>query len=376
LSNRYNYDALIGLHSVASLIAATAALHSKGRASTSSTRANVVDLAYDAPVHSPTVDANQPSTVPPSLAFDLSVPKRPMVSPPIVSESSLKPKRKADLPSIRPAKKGFHGVDGVRKAHHKWRVGINPTIFGVKQSRLTVPFDYLTEDVATQVHYFLCSSMSGTKVDPKICDLDRTIIDQLQDFLRELHSGTIDAYLNKVKANARSVKQPSAIPKSNLRGVLYNDGVWVVRAKLLDVSGKEKSTKLPFTYLLEKDAGLAYDFAIVHFCFVINQKMNHKLNFPTETIPIERQAELKCYVEEVLANSYSFQVGKILPAVPILRGVDRGLGAFWTIRLGVFASTDEFFVFLGIVSKHFYDRALNSGQKTDHREGGWPPHQL
>jgi hypothetical protein len=147
--------------------------------------------------------------------------------------------------------------------------------------------------------------MSGIEVDPKICDLDRATVEQLQDFLLELRSGTIDAYLSKVKANAKSVRIPNTIPKSILRGVLYH-GVWVVRVKLRDVFGKEKSSKLPFTYLLEKDAGLAYDFAIVHFCFVINQKMNHKLNFPTKTVPIERQAELKCYVEEVLASSYSF----------------------------------------------------------------------
>jgi hypothetical protein len=79
--------------------------------------------------------------------------------------------------------------------------------------------------------------------------------------------------------------------------------------------------------------------------------MNHKLNLPAETIPIERQAELKCYVEEVLANSYSFQVGKVFPAVPILRGVDQELGAFWTIRLSVVASTNASFVFLPTI--HF-----------------------
>jgi hypothetical protein len=193
--------------------------------------------------------------------------------------------------------------------------------------------------------------MSGTEVDPKVCDLDCAIVEQLREFLLELRSGTIDAYLKKVKNNARSIKQSNTILSSNLRGVLYH-GVWVVRVKLRDVFGKEKSTKLPFTYVLEKDAGLAYDFVIKHFCFVINQKMNHKLNFPAETVPIERQAELKCYVEEVLANSYSFQVDKVLPAIPILKGVDQGLGAFWTIRLSVFASTDAFFVFLP--TTHFH----------------------
>jgi hypothetical protein len=72
-----------------------------------------------------------------------------------------------------------------------------------------------------------------------------------------------------VKANALSVKKPNTIPKSNLRGVVYH-GIWVVWVKLRDVFGKEKSTKLLFTYPLEKEAGLAYDFAIVHFCLVIN----------------------------------------------------------------------------------------------------------
>jgi hypothetical protein len=121
----------------------------------------------------------------------------------------------------------------------------------------------------------------------------------------ELRSDTIDAYLNKVKNNAKSVKQPSSIPKSILRGVVFYQDVWVVRVKLQDVFGKEKSTKLPFIYVLEKDAGLAYYFVIKHFCFIINQKLNHKLNFPAEIVPTERQAKSKCYVEEVLANSYS-----------------------------------------------------------------------
>jgi hypothetical protein len=74
--------------------------------------------------------------------------------------------------------------------------------------------------------------------------------------------------------------------------------------------------------------------------------MNHKLNLPGETITIERQAELKFYVEEVLANSFFFQVGKTLPAVPILWGVDRGSNAFWTIRLSISGRNNAFFVFL------------------------------
>jgi hypothetical protein len=109
---------------------------------------------------------------------------------------------------------------------------------------------------------------------------------------------------------------------------------------------------------LEKDACLVYDFIIKHFCFIIDQKMNHRLNFPAKTVPIERQAKLKCFVEEVLANSYSFQVGKVLPAIPILRGVDQGLSAFWTIRLSVFASTDVYFVFLSTTYFHTEQEAI------------------
>jgi hypothetical protein len=190
----------------------------------------------------------------------------------------------------------------------KWRVGISTDILGLKQSRITVPFDYLTEDVANKVYYFIRRSMAGLEPDPKVCDLNHEIIEPPQEFLHELWSSTVDAYLRKVKSNASSVKQPSAIPKSNLPGILYDasSSVWCVRVKLRDVFGKEKSTRLPFSYLLEKDAGLAYDFTIIHFCSIINQKMNHKLNLPDETITIEQQAELKCYAEEVLANSFSF----------------------------------------------------------------------
>jgi hypothetical protein len=48
----------------------------------------------------------------------------------------------------------------------------------------------------------------------------------------------------------------------------------------------------------------------------------------------------------VLTNSFSFQVGKTLPAIPILRGVDHGSGGSWTIRLSVFGVANAFFVFL------------------------------
>jgi hypothetical protein len=121
-SNGNHYDALIGLDSDASLVAATAALHQKGRTTTLFARANVVNLACAQPPSCAVIDAIRPSMVP-----------TPIVSKPGVS------KRKADIQSTRPAKRGSRYADGVRKAHHKWRVGITATIIGVKQSRLTVP---------------------------------------------------------------------------------------------------------------------------------------------------------------------------------------------------------------------------------------------
>jgi hypothetical protein len=221
-------------------------------------------------------------------------------------------------------------------------VGIQPDIAGVSRFRLTVPFDFLTEDVANKVYQFIVRSLAGMSPDPK-CDLDAPIVGHLNEFLLQLRSGTIDAYLLKVKAEALKDRLPIAAPlKSSLRGVLLAcSGAWMVRTKLRDVLGKEKSFKLPFSYLLEKDAGLAYDFAIVHFCLILNQKMNHKLNFPDLVLALNRQAELKSYVEEVLTNSYSFQVGKILPATPIVRGVDKVVDAhdaYWNVRVCIICS--------------------------------------
>jgi hypothetical protein len=330
-SNGNHYDALVGTVSDALLTSATAALYNKGRTQTSLARVNVLDFASD----SQRVVLETAIHQPPSACF-------PGVS------ATTAPKRKADIQSCRPSKKGSHRVDGVRKAHNKWRVALSPNdTYGLSQSRLTVPFDYLTEEVAEKVHQFVCCSLAGIEPESESCSLDCATVEQLQAFLLELRSGRVDAYVSMLKSNARKAKQRSAVPQSNLRGILYNasSGVWSVRVKLRDVFGKEKSTKVLFAYLLEKDAGLAYDFTIMHFCSIINQRMNHKLNFPAEAIRMERQAELKCYVEEVLSNSYSFQVGKTLPAIPILRGVDQGSGGSWTIWLSVFGVANPFFVF-------------------------------
>jgi hypothetical protein len=251
-SNGNHYDALVGTVDDASLMTATAALYHRGRTQTLSARINVVDLAINPPMT---------AIVQPSSASFLGVSK------------ANAPKRKSDVLPLSPAKKGSHRVDGVRKAHNKWRVGLCLDTPGMSRSRLTVPFDYPTEEVARKVHQFICSSLTGIEPEFDSCDLDCTIVQQIQEFLCELRSGRIDAYLSKLKVDAKKAGQSGAVPKSNLRGVLYHatsNGVWCVCVKLRDVFGKEKSAKLPFTYLTEKDAGLAYDFAIIHFCFVIN----------------------------------------------------------------------------------------------------------
>jgi hypothetical protein len=92
----------------------------------------------------------------------------------------------------------------------------------VKQSRITVPFDYLTEDIANKVFYFIRRSMAGMEPDPKVCELDFEIIEQLQEFRIELRSGTVDAYLSKLKASAKIARQQGPVPKSYFRGVFYH----------------------------------------------------------------------------------------------------------------------------------------------------------
>jgi hypothetical protein len=51
----------------------------------------------------------------------------------------------------------------------------------VKQSRITVPIDYLTENIANKVYYFIQvrRSMAGMELDPKVCDFDYEILEQL-----------------------------------------------------------------------------------------------------------------------------------------------------------------------------------------------------
>jgi hypothetical protein len=276
-SNGNHYDALIGLDSDTALIAATAALYLKGRTSTVSARANVVNFTGACLPESPAIDAPQPTMEPPLAVCQSGAPIRkvaqPTAEPPLAVCESGAPKGKVDAQPFYPMKKGSRLVDGVRKAHQKWRVGISADTSGVRHSRITVPFDYLTEDIANNVYYFIRRSMAGTEPDPKGCGLDCEIVEQLREFLVELRSGTVDAYLSKLKALAKKSGQPGAVPKSVLRGVSYHaSGDWCVRMKLRDVFGKEKVANLPFTYPMEKDAGLAYDFAITHYCFVINQK--------------------------------------------------------------------------------------------------------
>jgi hypothetical protein len=160
--------------------------------------------------------------------------------------------------------------------------------------------------------------MAGDEQDESTCELDGQIVEHLRQFPQQLRSGTIDAHLGKVKEDALSEIQATTVPKSTLRSVVYDaECVWVVCVKVRDVVGKEKCFKLPFRYPLEKDAGLVYDFAVVHFCAVINQKMNQKLNCTTETLAHCHQTKLKSYMEEGLTNSCSFQVCITSPTKPV-----------------------------------------------------------
>jgi hypothetical protein len=331
-SNGDHYDALVSVVSDAALVAATAALYTKGRALTLAVRADVVDLGSDVPLLSPEVVLAQPPTF-----VSNGIPR------------TRTPRRKAEKQVSSAATKGSRLDEGFRKAHTKWRVGFRPNIPNMSRSRLTIPFDYPTEDVANKVFQFVVQSLAGNEPDGSTSGLESSIVEHLKEFLLHLHSGTIDAHLSSVRARTLKGDQATTIPKSTLRGVLYNEAAcdWLVRVKVRDVMGKEKSFKLPFRYRLEKDAALAYDFAILHFCLVIDQKMNHKLNYTIEKLALSYQTELKSYVEEVLTNSYSFQVGKTLPARPILRGVDKdNFGNFWTVRLSILACDNTFFVFL------------------------------
>jgi hypothetical protein len=278
----------VGIVSDATLVAATAALHRQGGAETCAARANLVEFVDD------------------PLPF---VRKTELIaSSPFLPEGLSKPaslKRKADAQNARPLKKDSGVKTGICKARNTWRVGIRPDIPGVSRARLTIPFDYQTKEVAERVYQLVVLSLAGDEQDESTCELDSQIVEHLRQFLQQLRSGPIDAHLSKVKGDALSGGQAIIVPKSTLRGVLYDAGcVWLVCVKVRDVMGKEKHFKLPFRYCLEKDAGLAYDFTIVHFCAVIGQKINHKLNYNAETLALHCQTELKSYVEEVLTGSY------------------------------------------------------------------------
>jgi hypothetical protein len=337
-SNGNHYNAIVGIVSDA-----TAALHRQGAAETCAARANLVEFVVD-----PLPFARETELI--------------ASSPFLESEGLSKPaslKRKADAKNARPLKKDSGVKTGVRKAHNKWRVGIRPDIPGVSRARLTIPFDYQTKEFAERVYQFVVLLLARDEQDESTCKLDSQIVEHLRRFVQQLCSGTIDTHLSKVKGDALSGGQAIVIPKSTLRGVVHDAGcVWLVRVKVRDVMGKEKSFKLPFRHHLEEDAGLAYDFAIVHFCAVIGQKMNHKLNYNAETLALRHQTELKSYVEEMLTNSYSFQVGKTLPAKPILCGVDSDLvGNFWTVRLCIVGCANSLSLFCSPIRFEFLQEA-------------------
>jgi hypothetical protein len=104
--------------------------------------------------------------------------------------------------------------------------------------------------------------------------------------------------------------------------------------RVQDVDGSVKTYRVPFLYGSSREAGLAYDYATLFFCKLVSQRVKHKLNFLEKVVAFEKQAELRSFVEERVAQSYCFKVGKILPAQQIQRGIyfEEAEG-LWKIRL-------------------------------------------
>lgn len=204
-------------------------------------------------------------------------------------------------------------------------------------SRKTLPFDYSTEEEAERVYQYFSNNRGG-KSDNETFGISADQIKSIDAIIASLQTGTVDKVLDslqrgKAKASMDAVSIRDAV---NLRGVSYDaNRVLVVRLKLPDVLRKPRVYKVPFLYIIAREAGLAYDYAVTYFCELLNQKSSHVLNFPSEMLCYSRQLELRSFVEEVVLNSYSFQVGKSLPAIPLLRDIDLqgGEPVQWKIRL-------------------------------------------
>jgi hypothetical protein len=107
--------------------------------------------------------------------------------------------------------------------------------------------------------------------------------------------------------------------------------------RVQDVSGAVSTFRLPFAYNSAQDVCLAYDYATSYFCTLIGQKLKYKLNYPSETIGADRKLELRTYLEEIIARSYTFKVGRTFPAVWIVRDVDGEVldgASVWKVRFG------------------------------------------
>jgi hypothetical protein len=120
----------------------------------------------------------------------------------------------------------------------------------------------------------------------------------------------VDKVLDSLQHGKAKASTLVAIPIQNavnLRGVLYDvNRVLVVRLKVPDVFWKPEVYKVPFHYFHAREAGLAYDYAVIYFCKLLNQKSSHYvslLNFPSETLCYSQQLQLQSFVEEVVLNS-------------------------------------------------------------------------
>jgi hypothetical protein len=208
-------------------------------------------------------------------------------------------------------------------------------------------FDFDSEEAANCASVYVRERTKNGNVPVR---LDKTLLserecDCIEAFVSAFEEDRVAQFLNGAKKVGDP--DPKVFNAKDVRGVLCDGGKWYARVRVQDVGGTVSTFRLPSVYDCADDAGLAYDYATSYFCNLIGQKLKHKLNSPNETISPDRQIELRTYVEEKIARSYTFKVGRTVPVVRIVRGVDsegHGEGeSVWRVRLG-FQNGPHFFV--------------------------------
>jgi hypothetical protein len=320
-----HYDALCSSVDTSAMISVVLRLHERNLQSTLTNQVDVVDL--------------DPKPVLASMCCPIAASDAMDRAPP-ATDTNLKQKRKRILETegtVTSRKTQLN--NGVRRAHDVWRVGFRPRDLNNKlMSRKTLPFDYSTEEEAERVYRYFSKNRGG-KSDNETFGILNDQIKSIDAIIASLQTETVDKVLDSLQHSGKVKTSMGAVPMRDavyLRGVSYDaNRVLVVRQKLPDVLRKPRVYKVPFHYVVAREAGLAYDYAVTYFCELLNQKSSHLLNFPSETLCYSWQLELRSFVEEVVLKSYSFQVGKSLPAIPLLRDIDLqgGEPVQWKIRL-------------------------------------------